>query len=261
MTVQLKRAQRVSLSEFVLEQLLSLIREGKLKPGERLPTEAGLSAMLGVGRSSVREAMRVLVFMGLVDSKPGRGTVIAMRPENPIPPGQEAFTLQSAAMLDLYEVRSILESGSAALATERAVPVDLAAIEQAAKAVEEQVALRRSYFHENVEFHLAIAKASHNNVLVESLRRLLGQIRGFRQRVTDPIPDLPARDVAEHRAILAAIQENSGRCAQKLMSQHIGTTIQAARLRRVGSSRSRPSTDRRSVVSGPRCRPEGSTAR
>lgn len=242
--MKLQRARRVSLSEFVLEQLLSSMREGKLKPGERLPSELELSAMLGVGRSSVREAMRVLAFMGLIETKPGRGAVVVTGLENPIPPCDAAYAVQSSAMLDLYEVRSILEGGAAARAAQRATSADLAAIERAAKAVEARVALGRSYFRENVEFHLAIARASHNHVLVDSLRRLLTQIRGFRQRVTDPVPELPARDVAEHRAIALAIQQRKARQAQMLMHQHIATTIRAVRLSPLKASNLRPFGER-----------------
>ena len=130
--------------------------------------------MLGVGRSSVREAVRALGFMGVIESKPGRGSVVVMRMDNPIPPRDAAYALQSSAMLDLYEVRRFLEEGAVALAAERASPADLSAIEQAAKAVEARFALKQSAFRQNVDFHLAIAGASHNNILVESLRRLLG---------------------------------------------------------------------------------------
>lgn len=260
MTIHLQRPHRVSLSEFVLEQLLASIREGKLNPGERLPTEAKLSAMLGVGRSSIREALRVLAFMGLIESKPGRGTVITAHQESPIPSGREAFALQSSATLDLYEVRSILEGGTAALAAERATPAELTILERTAKAVERQVAQGRSYFRENVEFHLAIASASHNKVLVESLRRLLSQIRGFRRRVTDPIAELPARDLAEHRAILVAIRAGNSRHAQTLMTQHIRTTIRSARLLRVHHACSHRPVNRPPMASRRRRRPDGSAA-
>lgn len=228
--MQLSRARRVSLSEVVLEQLLALMREGKLRPGDRLPSELELSARIGVGRSSVREAMRALAFMGVIESKPGRGAVVIMRMENPIPPRGAAYALQSSAMQDIYEVRGFLEGGAAGLAAQRATATDITAIEQAAKAVEARFALGQSAFRENVDFHLAIARASHNNVLVESLRRLLTQIRDFRQRVTDPVAGMPARDVSEHRAILQAIRARKSSQAQALMAQHIATAIRAAQL-------------------------------
>ena len=168
--MDLKRAARPSLSESVLEQLLSAFREGKLKPGVRLPSEYELSAMLGVGRSSVREAMRVLTFMGLIETKPGRGAVVLTGLQNPVPPTGAAGAVQRSAMRDLYEVRSVLEGGAAAIAAKRATLADLVAMERAARIIEARVARGRPYFRENVEFHLAIARATHNHILLESVR-------------------------------------------------------------------------------------------
>ena len=229
MPLNLDPAHRTSLSETVLDRLLASIRDGSLRPGQRLPTEANLCAMLGVGRSSVREALRVLVFMGAIESKPGRGSIVTLDPERPVVLHKKAFALHHSAVLDLYEVRSILEAGAAALAAARATAPEVAALERTAKAVERRVLARASYFHENIAFHLAIAEAAHNQVLFDSLKRLLGQVRDFRKRLTDPIKDLPARDVAEHRAILMAIRAGNSRRAQALMTRHIETTLRAVR--------------------------------
>jgi len=228
--MRLEPAHRVSLSEVILERLLERMRQGELKPGDRLPSELQLSEMFRVGRSSVREAVRALSFMGVIESKPGRGAVVVMRIDNPVPPKGAAFALQSSAMRDLYETRQFLEGGAAALAAERATPEDLIAIEQAAKSVEARFAQGESAFRQNVEFHLTVGRASHNNVLVESLRRLLGQIQDFRKQVTDPIPDLPRRDVTEHRAILDAIRAGKGSQAQALMAEHIAGAARAVGL-------------------------------
>jgi GntR family transcriptional repressor for pyruvate dehydrogenase complex len=230
MPIDPHRAQRKSLSELVLEQLLDSLRDGKLKAGARLPPEIELSAKLGVGRSSVREALRVLTFMGVVQRTPGRGAVVISNIENPIPTDDVVYALQSTAMQDLYEVRALLEGGAAALAARRATTGDLAGILRAGAAVEARIARRRAYFRENVAFHLAIARGSHNNILVESIRRLLNQIPGFRQRVTDPIPGLPARDLEEHRRIARAIEARDPAQARGLMEAHVHTAIQAARL-------------------------------
>ena len=240
--MDLKRAARPSLSESVLEQLLSAFREGKLKPGVRLPSEYELSAMLGVGRSSVREAMRVLTFMGLIETKPGRGAVVLTGLQNPVPPTGAAGAVQRSAMRDLYEVRSVLEGGAAAIAAKRATLADLVAMERAARIIEARVARGRPYFRENVEFHLAIARATHNHILLESVRRLLAQLPGLRQQVTAPVPGFPARDVKEHRAIVQAIRGHRHRRAQVLMERHIGSVIRATGLDAVGKSPGRPPT-------------------
>jgi len=186
--------------------------------------------MIGVGRSSVREAVRALSFMGVIESKPGRGAIVVTRIDNPVPPKDAAFALHSSAMRELYETREFLEGGTAALATERATPADFAAIEQAAQSVARRFEAGQSAFRQNTDFHLAIARAAHNNVLLESLRRLLSQIQDFRQQVTDSVPDLPRRDVKEHRAILEAIRAGKRLRAQALMADHIARAARAAGL-------------------------------
>jgi GntR family transcriptional repressor for pyruvate dehydrogenase complex len=213
----------------VLEQLLASLRNGKLRPGSRLPSEVALCGMLGVGRSSVREALRVLAFIGLVESRPGRGAVVRGG-ESPIPATGAAYAAQSAVMRDLYEVRAILEGGAAARAAARASEADLAAIERAARGVEIRIAGGRSYFRENVAFHVAVVQAAHNHVLAESVQRLLSQLTEFRQQVTDPVPGLPARDVREHRQIVAAIRARQDRRAQALMERHIRSAVRKASL-------------------------------
>lgn len=238
--MEMQRAIRVSLSQMVLEQLLGLIREGQLKPGDRLPSEAELCAMVGVGRSSVREAVKALAFMGLVQSKPGRGSIVLMRASNPIPQRNAAYALQSSAMFDLYEVRQYLEGGCAARAAERATEQEVAAVAQAAHAEEARFAAGRSAFKENDAFHLAIARAAHNHVFVESLRSLLSQIRPFRQQLTDPVPDMRHRDTAEHRAILEAIRARNPSRAQKLMMAHIAAAMHAVGLRPPPSNGRKP---------------------
>ena len=238
--MEMQRAVRVSLSQIVLEQLLGLIRDGQLKPGDRLPSEADLCAMVGVGRSSVREAVKALAFMGLVESKPGRGSILLMRAANPIPQRNAAHALQSSAMFDLYEVRQFLEGGCAARAAERATEEEVVAIAHAAQAEEARFAAGKSAFRENDAFHLAIARAAHNQVFVESLRSLLSQIRPFRQQLTDPVPDVRQRDTAEHRAILEAIRERNPSRAQKLMVAHIAAAAHAAGLRPAPSNGRKP---------------------
>jgi DNA-binding FadR family transcriptional regulator len=83
-TVVLKPATRVPLSQVVLDQVLAQIRDGSLRPGDRLPSEYELMRMLGVGRSSVREALRGLISLGLVDTRPGRGAVVLSRASSPL---------------------------------------------------------------------------------------------------------------------------------------------------------------------------------
>jgi GntR family transcriptional repressor for pyruvate dehydrogenase complex len=222
--IRLEPAKRVALSQVVFDQLLGRIKDGSLRSGDRLPSENELRRMLRVGRSSVREALRSLITMGLIDTKPGRGAIVTVRHRNPLAyldvAGRSVEHVQKWALLDLLEVRECLEGQAAVLAAARATPQDLIAIEGFAREMERQIADGRTYFRSNAAYHSAIARASHNSILSESVRRLIGQVRAFRERLMREVQDMPERDVAEHREILEAIQLHEPEHAQHAMIRH-----------------------------------------
>jgi GntR family transcriptional regulator, transcriptional repressor for pyruvate dehydrogenase complex len=224
-TVVLKPATRVPLSQVVLDQVLAQIRDRSLRPGDRLPSEYELMRMLGVGRSSVREALRGLISLGLVDTRPGRGAVVLSRASSPLEhlrdQGLSIERIQQSTLLDLLEVRESIEGQAAELAARRATREDLAAIEARATELERQIAAGRIYSSSNVEFHLAVAHASRNSVLKESLKHLLGQLREFRERTVREIPQMPRRDLLEHRAIVEAIRRRQPGRARRAVILHI----------------------------------------
>jgi GntR family transcriptional regulator, transcriptional repressor for pyruvate dehydrogenase complex len=223
--VVLKPAARVPLSQVVLDQVLAKIRGGSLRPGDRLPSEYELMRMLNVGRSSVREALRGLISLGFVDTRPGRGAVVLSRVSSPMAhlqtQGVSIERVQRSALLDLLEVREGLEAQAAELAARRATAEDLVSIQGRAVELERQIAAGRIYSRSNVQFHLAIARASHNAVLRESLGHLLGQLREFRERTVREIPQMSARDVVEHRAIVDAIRRRHPAAARRAAVEHI----------------------------------------
>jgi GntR family transcriptional repressor for pyruvate dehydrogenase complex len=217
--------QRVPLSQKVLDQLLSRIRDGSIRPGDRLPGEYELMRQLDVGRSSVREALRGLITLGLVETKAGRGAVVLEQPRAPLRAlkslRQSIGHLQKSAVLDLLEVRESLEGRAATLAAQRATPTDVAAIVQAAEEVERCIARGVTYFRANMEFHVAVARASHNSTLAESLRYLLREVRGYRERLMREIIGMADRDMAEHREIVEAIRQGKAAGARRAMMKHL----------------------------------------
>jgi GntR family transcriptional repressor for pyruvate dehydrogenase complex len=230
--------RRVPLSEVVLERLLGQIQDGSLRPGDRLPSEHQLMRLLNVGRSSIREALRGLIFLGVVDTRPGRGAVVVSHVSSPLAHlqryGLSAAGVQRSALLDLLEVRESLEGQAAELAARRATREDLGEIERRAAEIERHIAAGQIYSSANVQFHLAIARAAHNNVLGESLGHLLRQLREFRERTIREIPQVPRRDIAEHRVIVDAIRRRHPSRARRAMVQHIRRY--AAMVKRLGET-------------------------
>jgi GntR family transcriptional regulator, transcriptional repressor for pyruvate dehydrogenase complex len=221
---RLRPAPRTSVSQHVLDQILAEIREGRIKPGEHLPSERVLMEAFAVGRSTVREALQGLVTLGLVSNRQGRGAIVTTQATSPLAllrRNVDLEQLNKRALLDLLEVREALEGKAAEFAARRATSDDIADLEHQHQAVERDVGMKRSYFRSNALFHKAVATAAHNPVLAESISLLVGQVRDYRERLMREIPLMPRRDVREHLAILTAIRRRDADSARETMVAHI----------------------------------------
>src|SRR5882724_9989686 len=125
--VTLERVSRVSVVDTVTERRASLISEGHIRPGERLPSEQDLMAQLQVGRSSIREAIRGLALIGMVEARQKRGTIV-LAPAPDAVRRSPARPLAHWALKDLFAVRAALEGLAAESAAEFATPAELSAI-------------------------------------------------------------------------------------------------------------------------------------
>jgi GntR family transcriptional repressor for pyruvate dehydrogenase complex len=221
---------RMSISQDVLDQILAEIREGRIKPGERLPSESKLMEAFAVGRSTIREALRGLVTLGLVSNRQGRsGAIVTTQAASPLASLRRNVDLEQLnkrALLDLLEVREALEGTAAEFAARRATADDIAEIERQHEAVEREVRAQRVYFRPNALFHKAIAAAAHNPVLAESISLLHGQVREYQERMMREVALMPRRDVKEHLAILIAIRRRNPHGAREAMIAHIRSFAQ-----------------------------------
>lgn len=219
-----QKERMVSISESVTEHIVSLISEGKIRPGERLPSEHDLMRQLDVGRSSVREAMRGLAMMGIVEAKRRRGTIV-------ISPVSNSFgdridqSITYWAVKDLFDVRALLEGQAAATAARMATAEDMKKVEKCALAVEKKIKSGSMYFDDNTKFHLSIATASRNPVLVYCLRSLIGSFRDVRMQFNRRLIDMPERDIKEHRRIVEAIKAGDPQRARRYMRAHMNSYL------------------------------------
>jgi GntR family transcriptional repressor for pyruvate dehydrogenase complex len=199
--MKLEPINRVTVVETVTERLLSLITEGHVRPGERLPSESELMEQLRVGRSSVREALHGLALVGIVEAKPRRGRIVISPTASWIERNLQQ-SLTAWALRDLFEVRILLESRAAERAAKMATEAEIKAIAMSAKAVERRIEKSESYFAENADFHLKIAAAAHNPVLANCLASMIGSLRDVRERMNLIQSETPRRDIDDHRRIL-----------------------------------------------------------
>lgn len=178
-------AKRKTLAEETVEQIKKLITDGSLKPGDKLPTEPQLMERLGVGRSSVREAVRMLANMGLVSVRQGSGTYVE-EPEE-LQTNLEQ-SLRRADIKDVDEVRRILETSIVEKALLRRSEADLRTFKTLLakrKEYAEQGALQEC-INADLQFHAALAAATHNPVLSDLYNMVSEQLRkGFQHIYTD----------------------------------------------------------------------------
>jgi GntR family transcriptional repressor for pyruvate dehydrogenase complex len=212
----------VSVTDEAIARIREMIAEGRLKPGDRLPKEADLAALLGLSRNSLREAVRALSLIHVLDVRQGDGTyVTSLEPERLLEAvGFMVELRHDTSLLEVFEVRRMLEPAAAARAAELINEEQLAELElelaraEAAKSVEELVA-------HDLDFHRMIVTAAGNQVLTALLVQLNSptvRARVWRGLTQDGALD---RTLAEHRGIVAALRAGRADLAHACSLVHI----------------------------------------
>lgn len=212
--------ERRTVYELVAERLLEHISQRRLRPGDALPTERELTQVYRVGRSSVREALRMLQSNGLI--KPaGKGVFVVAEFANPLNHSLHLLlTLRETDLRELFEVRKILEGETAALAAARRTDEDLAQMERAIVEMVEGLAAQDWYIEADLRFHLTIAAATRNRIAL----RMMQAVRDLLQRALSSIyhiPGSPQRSIEQHRLILDAIARRDAEGARRGMQEHL----------------------------------------
>lgn len=221
--------RRRTLSDELVEQLTDSIRQGFVRPGEKLPSEGELLEEYAVSRTVVREAMSRLRTAGLVETQRGRGSYVLAEP-NATPfdvASNEVRTLDDAT--DLVEFRMAVEMEASALAARRRTKRDLAAIYAAYEDLRESAGRPDRTMQADLAFHLAIATAAHNHYFVELLRSFgTGLMVMPGVRLADSESDPATRHleliIREHEAIYAAIARSDGDAARAAVRVHLSNT-------------------------------------
>lgn len=217
--------ERQKVYELIADQLLRRISNGRLHPGDQLPTERELTQAFGAGRSSVREALRMLESKGVIEDV-GNGSFVVSGWANPLNTSLRLLlNLDQATMLDVYELRRILECEAAGLAAERRTEAHLelmdAAIAEMAAALERSDGDRAaSYIDGDLRFHLAIAEATRNGVILHTMGALREVIRRALTSIFR-IPGSPEHSQDHHRAIREAIAVRDADAARAEMLAHL----------------------------------------
>ena len=220
--MEFKEITPVRLYESVIEQIMDLIKNNELKPGDKLPPERELAEKLSISRNSLREAFRVLESRGLIKSKPGGGRFIREIRENGHNNTENIIlSLEKSSILELLEAREIFEVKIAEIAAQRATLEDIEIIEEALNKMNQNEELKDDKKTESdTEFHLAIAGASHNFVFVNIMKLHLDLLKETREK-TWQIPGRREKQYQEHRAIFQVIKEHNSKKAEEAILKHL----------------------------------------
>ncbi len=217
----LKAVKKTRVSEDIVAQIYGLVREGVLKPGDRLPPERELALQLDVSRASVREAMRLLDMKGLVVIRPGAGTFIT---EDVIEAIVQAFSSllddDTSAARDVFEMRLLLEPHVVSLAADRATDRDIRRMADILDGQEAEIAAGGMGVEFDTEFHAAIAAATKNTALIAVTQAIAGILSESRE---DSLlsADRSRLSLQSHRQILSAIERRMPLEAEESMRSHI----------------------------------------
>lgn len=235
--------RRIPVVEQVMNNLQQLILERGYQPGDKMPTEKEACEMFHVGRSTVREAYRMMQIMGILESRQGSGSVVANKMSKSM---QESaiswFKENGADITDYMEVRLALEPMETRLAAKRATDAEIERIAGIhrlfCQSVEENDAIKMSKYDE--AFHLSIAEASHNWLFVKMEKILADCIAEYRVR-SFSIQDNVTHAVIPHQTILDALCLRDPEKGEAAVRQHLNISL----------------SDMRQIIGSPRAEPGG----
>lgn len=214
-----------SLAQQVTDELQRLMLTGKLKEGEKLPSERELCELFGVSRTVVREAIRILQTKGLLEVRPGIGSIVRSPSSNQVIEGLSLLIQAKAngadiSLVALCEVRSLLEVEIAKMAAERATPEDIEEIQRIIDDLETRANLPAKFYERAVDFHRSLALATHNLLLVIIFDAIQELVLGMRQTLV-PEPIAPQAALTSFRQILGQVQARNPEGAAQAIEQHL----------------------------------------
>jgi DNA-binding FadR family transcriptional regulator len=225
----LKTVKRIGLVEQVIQQIQAKISEGEFHLNEKIPPEPVLMRHLGVGRSTLREAIRVMVSANVLEVRQGDGTYVRKQPE-----ASEPFEarLRRAGIQQVYQVRRIIEIEIASLAAENRTNNDIVEI-QTNLAKRQNARNRgdnRAYLDADIDFHMAIAASTKNPVLKDLFVVFSNALRDCLEKViSDPL--LHDDKISLHEPLFQAIKDGDAEAAKRWTALHVDTML--ARIREV----------------------------
>ncbi len=219
---------RVSLIDQIVEEIKTKILNGELRDGDMLQSQDEMAKAMEVSRTSLREALRRLELMGLIESKHGRGTFVkTVHPENFMNPLMGFLPIDRDTAVELLEARLYLEGSATALAAQKATHDDIQAMKDALEGMKRAAADYdvRTFIDLDVRFHLLVAEGTRNRIMIQVVNILRSLLHQLVSRVLDTNRDQLEQTLAQtieyHQSIFEAIRERDASKARDAMESHI----------------------------------------
>jgi GntR family transcriptional repressor for pyruvate dehydrogenase complex len=223
--------EKTTFSKKVVDHIRELIASGQLKPGDKLPAERDLSEMMNVSRPTIREAFKLLSAMGFVKIRQGHGVFVADHGDRI--DNLASFLFQETDTIhQLFEVRKIIETESAAWAAKRGSQLLLDEIAQNTKEVYHKVVVEPDFANakeqeeflseSDQQFHLMVAEATGNEIIVRIMNNLIDLLRESRMR-SMKVPGRVIQSLKEHMLIAEALAVRDSELARARMFEHLSS--------------------------------------
>jgi GntR family transcriptional repressor for pyruvate dehydrogenase complex len=212
--------RRDRLYQGIVQQIEGLLERGELKPGDQLPPERQLAEQFQVSRASVREALRSLELLGIVETRAGGGTFVRQaQPDDLARPLQSLIT-RGHTLVDVIDVRGLIEPAIAERAARNITPDELTELRSIIETQERKVAAGEPYVDEDTRFHEIIGTAARNELLVTVLGVIWDVLRASREEWLQTERRAHA-SIEAHRRILAALEQHDPAAARAAAAEHI----------------------------------------
>ena len=212
---------RSTLPEEIANRLLAQIREQQLRPGDKLPAERNLAHMMEVSRPVLREALRALALMRVVDIRQGDGTYItSLEPKQLISHLDFVFSKDSVALVQLLEARRVVETGNVRLAAVRVTDDEIAELEALLGSLATCIDDPERFMELDIAMHLAVCAAA-NNFLLRQFMNIISTLGRVSRERTGSLPAVREAALADHRRILDALRRRDPDAAERAMRSHL----------------------------------------
>lgn len=212
--------EKVLLSEKVANNIKKLIIDQELKPGDKLPNEIDLAEKLNVSRSTIREAIKILISMNILEIRRGKGTFVCEKPGIAADPLGVTFMNKKDLLLYLFETRLIIEPEMAALAASRASEKNIRILEEVFLKMKMDIMEGKDHTKADITFHNIIAKSTQNPIIQRIVPIINDSIvEGYLE--TKDLPESGEKVIAYHEKVLNAIKNKDAEAARNYMREHI----------------------------------------